>query len=82
MGLQSWAPTLFLRSKKMLGDLKYPPALVPPSQMKKRKKRGGYNTGPTKREREEIEELKTKLSERDGHLKYQALLDWYRSKKR
>jgi hypothetical protein len=50
-----------------------------PTQMKKR---GAYKTKQTKREREEIEELNTKLSERDGHLKYQALLDWYRSKKR
>ena len=63
----------------MLGDLKYPPAQMSPTQMKKR---GSYKTGPTKREREEIEELKTKISARDGHLKYQALLDWYRSKKR
>ena len=59
--------------------MKYPPAQIPPSQMKKR---GSYKIKITKREREEIEELKTKLSERDGELKYQALLDWYRSKKR
>ena len=47
----------------------------------KRRKRGAYHTKLTKRELDEINELNTKLSERDGHLKYQALLDWYRSKK-
>jgi hypothetical protein len=46
------------------------------------RQRGAYHKQPNKRERAEIDELKKKLSERDGELKYQALLDWYRSKKR
>ena len=67
----------------MLGDLKYPPAQIPRTQKQHtmRRKRGAYFKAPSKKEQKEINDLLTKIEENDGELKYQALLDWYRSKK-
>ena len=44
------------------------------------RKRGAYHKKPNAHEQREINEFLQTLEERDGNLRYQALIDYFRSK--